>query len=287
MKTSIRFLVVLSAIVMVAIFTIANFSTVNYINRPHGISSKPTEMKHTSKLYFVNDDKMLEHETRTITVKNNDFVGAVLQELIAGPRDEHLYTCIDENVKILSSSLVDKKCVIDFSPDITYSSFFKYGYFDQMIWSIVNSLTALDNIDKVQILIDGEEIQSFKPDFMFYGNLTRNERIVYIRPKPPADVVLNFLELITTERYDLAYDLIAFKSREKVSFPNFVTRMMAYNKSNIGFQRSIYFTQSYSSSLVIFIKYLSNDIDEYGNRTSKNEQWEMNEEDGKYKILIQ
>jgi hypothetical protein len=287
MKTSLRFLVVLSAIVVVAIFTIGNFSTVNYINRPHGISPKSSEMKLTTKLYFINDEKMLEHETRTIKVKDNDFVKAVVGELINGPRDEHLFTVVDQNVQILESSLVDKKCIVNFALPITYTSYFKHGFADQVIWSIVNSLTDLDNIDKVTILIGGKEIQYYKPDFQYYGSLTKNEGIIFVQHRPPADVVLNFLEYITTERYDLAYELVAFESREKLHFPDFVMEMSGYNKRNIGYQRSIYFTQSYSTSLVVFIKYLSNDTDEYGNRMSKSEQWELIDEDGKYRILMQ
>jgi len=286
MKTSIRFLVVISTIAIVVIFTITNFSSISYINKPHGISPKPTEMKLTTKLYFVNDNKMLEHEIRTITVKDNDFVKAVITELINGPRDEKLYTVLDENVQIISSSLVDKKCTLDLNISLTYTSFFKYGYIDQLIWSMVNSLTELDNIDKVKILISGQEIQAYQPDFQYYGNLTKNESIIYIQPKPPADVVLSFLEHITTERYDLAYDLIALESKEKLTFPDFIMEMSGYNKRNMGYQRSIYFTQSYSTSLVVFIKYLSNDADEYGNRMSKSEQWELIEEEGKFKILI-
>lgn len=287
MKTSFRFLVVLSAIAAVSVFTIGNFSTINYINKPHGISPKSTEMKLTSKLYFVNSKKMLEHETRTITIKDSDFVKAVIDELINGPRDEHLFSVVDQNVQILESSLVDKKCTVNLALPITYTSYFKHGYADQVIWSIVNSLTDLDNIDKVTILIEGKEIQAYHPDFQYYGSLTKNERIVFIQQRPPADVVLNFLEYITIERYDLAYELLTFESREKLLFPDFVMEMSGYNKRNIGYQRSIYFTQSYSTSLVVFIKYLSNDTDEYGTRMSKSEQWELIEEEGRYRILMQ
>lgn len=287
MKTPFRFLVVILSIAIVVMLTISNFSSISYINRPHGIPPKPTEMKLTTRLYFVNDDKLLEAETRTITVKENNFVTAIIDELKMGPRDEHLYTVLDDNIVVNDASIVDKKCVVDLAIDVTYSSFFKYGYIDQMVWSMVNSLTELNNIDKVQITVNGQEIQTYQPAFMYYGTLTRNERLIYLRPKPPADVVLTFLDYLTTERFDMAYDLISFQSKQKLEFTEFVDRMIHYNKTNVGYQRSIYFTQSYSTGLVIFIKYISTDIDEMGNRVSKNEQWELVEEDGTYKVLVQ
>lgn len=287
MKTSIRFIIVILLVVIVAIYTINNFSTINYINKPHGISPIAKDMKLTTKLYFVNNDKKLEYETRTLTVTDNDFVGAVVEALVAGPRNEHLYTVLDDNVKVLSASILDKKCTVDFALTMTMSSFFKYGFLDQMVWSVVNSLTELENIDKVRILINGQDIQAYSPDFTYFGNLTKNEQIIHVQPKPPADVVIVFLENITTERYDLAYELVTFESKQKYPFDDFVAKMQNYNKSNVGYQRNIYFTQNFRTSMVVVIKYISNDVDEYGQRVTKIENWELLDQEGVYRILLQ
>ncbi|MBR1440375.1 MAG: GerMN domain-containing protein, partial [Lachnospiraceae bacterium] len=79
----------------------------------------------------------------------------VLEELIKGPEEGAAYgPTINPETKVISVSVKDGTCYVNFS-----EQFLKQPYTiksDVTIYSIVNSLSELSNINKVQLSINGE-----------------------------------------------------------------------------------------------------------------------------------
>ena len=115
-------------------------------------------------LYFSNEDSTgLEAERRRIAVNpNQELGGYVLSELIKGPVRETLKATIPPETKVLDLKIVDRVCYVDLNSDFVLRH--SGGTSEELltIYSIVNSLTSLDGIDKVQFLIEGEKQTSFK-----------------------------------------------------------------------------------------------------------------------------
>lgn len=85
----------------------------------------------------------------------------VVEELIAGPSGQidGLYPSINPNTKIISVMTKDGICYVNL--DETFLTVVNNVSTDVSIYSIVNSLVELSNINKVQILINGEVPSSF------------------------------------------------------------------------------------------------------------------------------
>lgn len=116
------------------------------------------------KLYFTNADATgLEAEEREIQVNPNEPVEKyVLEQLIAGPQKEGLISTIPAETKIRDIKTVDGICYIDLSSEfVTKHSGGSTGEI-LTIYSIVNTLTELNNIKKVQFLVEGEKLEEYK-----------------------------------------------------------------------------------------------------------------------------
>jgi len=85
----------------------------------------------------------------------------VVEELIAGPSGqiEGLYPSVNPNTKIISVTTQDGICYVNL--DENFLTVVNNVSTDISIYSIVNSLSELSNINKVQILVNGEVPSSF------------------------------------------------------------------------------------------------------------------------------
>ena len=85
----------------------------------------------------------------------------MVEELIAGPsgQGEGQYPSINPNTKILSVMTRDGVCYVNL--DENFLSVVNNVSTDVSVYSIVNSLIELSNVNKVQILVNGEVPQAF------------------------------------------------------------------------------------------------------------------------------
>ena len=115
-------------------------------------------------LYFPNKEtNELEPEARLIDIKEilEKPYEKMVNLLIQGPKDEGKVKIIPENTKLLSSQLDGDCLTLDFSSD-----FLNYDKTDEktkknLINSIVNTLTQLNEVNSLKILIDGNENEEF------------------------------------------------------------------------------------------------------------------------------
>lgn len=115
-------------------------------------------------LYFPNKEtKELEPEARLVDIKEilENPYEKIVNLLIEGPKDEGKERIIPENTKLLSSKLEGDCLTLTFSSD-----FLNYDKTDEkakenLINSIVNTLTQLNEVNSIKILIDGTENEEF------------------------------------------------------------------------------------------------------------------------------
>ena len=115
-------------------------------------------------LYFQNKEtKELEPEARLVDIKEiiNNPTDKLVNLLLEGPKNDKCKKIIPENTKILKTYMEGDCAVIDFS-----SEFLNYNKEDEneknnLINSIVNTLTELTEINSVKILINGNQCEDF------------------------------------------------------------------------------------------------------------------------------
>lgn len=112
-------------------------------------------------LYFSDDQAMyLQSETRLVTIEKDreteQLPAAVINELIAGPKDSNLYRTIPPEAKLLGIEIKDGIAYVNFSEELRTRHWGGSTGEAMTMGSIVNSLTELNGIEKVLVLINGE-----------------------------------------------------------------------------------------------------------------------------------
>ncbi len=133
------------------------------------IEAEPTNVSRIFKLYFSNSDATaLVVEERQVEVNNNQRIEKyIMEQLIAGPKEEGNWATVPPETKIRDIVTQDKICYVDLSQE--FVSKHSGGSAGEIltIYSIVNSLCELKDIEKVQFLIEGEKQEEFKGHIEF------------------------------------------------------------------------------------------------------------------------
>lgn len=116
-------------------------------------------------LYFPSKEtKELIPEARLVDIKEiiNTPYEKLVNLLIEGPKNDKCQKIIPDNTKLIKTYLEDDCAVLDFS-----SEFLNYNREDEkeknnLINSLVNTLTELTEVNKIKILIDGNVNDEFK-----------------------------------------------------------------------------------------------------------------------------
>ncbi len=136
----------------------------NYLNRNNIILNptiSPDKIEREKvTLYFSNENNKLVEESRNIEVKQNKSMELyIVEELINGSKDKNNINTIPYETKIRNIKTENNICYVDLSLDFISKMSGNKTYETLAIYSIVNSLTNLDGINKVQFLIDGEKLK--------------------------------------------------------------------------------------------------------------------------------
>lgn len=113
-------------------------------------------------LYFASEDgKSLVKEERNVAYSTNVALEKIIvEQLLKGTAAKGMQASLSEARKINSVSVKDGICYVDIS-DIVLDDTATISE-EVSVYSIVNSLTELDYINKVQVLIDGESQRTFR-----------------------------------------------------------------------------------------------------------------------------
>ena len=128
------------------------------------IDPEPTNSTRTIVLYFADakGEKLVKEEIRVNVNINENLEKYVMEALIAGPSDASKLRTVPGETKIRGIKSADGICYVDLSEDFVT----KHGGGETAemltVYSIVNSLTRLSSIEKVQFLIEGEKRSQFK-----------------------------------------------------------------------------------------------------------------------------
>lgn len=140
-------------------------------NEGSEINAKETTM---IRLYYANESgTMLQETQRKVEYSSNiSLEKVVLEQLIAGADPSEGYATINPQTKINSVTVADGVCYVDFN-----NAFLQQVYNvspEVLLYSVVNSLSELNNINKVRISIDGNSDLVFRDKFPLNTVFERN-----------------------------------------------------------------------------------------------------------------
>lgn len=132
----------------------------------------------TLKLYFANeagDGLIVTNRTKEYNT-NISLEKLVVEELIKGPNAEGVYPTINPDTKVANVMVKDNICYVNLDENFLTQI---YAVTPEVtIYSIVNSLIELPNVNKVQILINGETSVIYREKYDLTAYLERNLDIV-------------------------------------------------------------------------------------------------------------
>lgn len=124
-------------------------------------------------LYYQNKEtKELMPEGRTIDSKEllSDPYVTLMKLLIEGPKSENLQSAIPEGTRVIKAELKGDILYLDLSKEFIDNHEGGEEAENLTIYSIVNTLTELNEVASVKILINGREDQSFNDNKINFRN---------------------------------------------------------------------------------------------------------------------
>lgn len=112
-------------------------------------------------LYFSDSqaDKLVPEE-REVVSGGRPLEEIIVRELIKGPAKKGLIKTIPESARLLSLSVKDGVAYVNFSGEIQTKHWGGSAGESMTVYSVVNSLTRLEGIKKVQFLVEGKKVES-------------------------------------------------------------------------------------------------------------------------------
>lgn len=111
--------------------------------------------------YIITGDEQYEWmltEVQEITYGDICLEEAIVRALMAGPKDtDNLSTGFTETIQLISVDVLDGTAYVNFASEGLHGGSMQESY---VIGQVVESLTQLDSVDRVQFLVDGQEAET-------------------------------------------------------------------------------------------------------------------------------
>lgn len=170
-------------------FTVAGNPLVDSKQMPIGVMTADTFVSNpgaeinsyettTVKVYFADEEgEMLIGRTENVGyISNISMERLVVDRVIAGPLNDKTYPTVANTIKVLNVTTKDGICYVNF--DDSFLTKTQKVSDEVIIYSFVNSLTELPNVNKVQFMIDSESEISFGDHIYLSDPFERNLDII-------------------------------------------------------------------------------------------------------------
>lgn len=130
-------------------------------------------------LYFANEamDGLVKVARTVVYRSSSSMERIVVEQLLRGPEDSGAKASLPNTASLLSINVRDGVCYVNFDSKFITEVLGSYDYVP--VYSVVNSLTELPNVDKVQISINGSSETGFQRDILSFAiPFTRNMKYV-------------------------------------------------------------------------------------------------------------
>lgn len=129
-------------------------------------------------LYFPTKDALYLQREEVVEKYNDRPATTAIELLIKGPKNKELVNVFPANTKLRGIHLKNGIAYVDFSNTILKNSQGGSSAENLMVASIVNTLTEFENIEKVQILVQGKVVDTLWGHVDVSEPLSRSEKII-------------------------------------------------------------------------------------------------------------
>lgn len=211
-----RLLIVMEIIIMMIITGCSASKIVKPSADTPIIKPFPGEYGAEMSVFFpqINENKLAE-EKRIIENENKKYEELVIDELLKGPDSNTLKRIISEKVKLISINVLGQIGYVNFNKE-----FLKADLSEEeeilLIYSIVNTLTQVDKISKVQILIEGERLSNTNKHLELSEPLEKSYILEKYKYSSPIIPIINYYNKLINK------DEFRFQNTSNDNYLNFV-----------------------------------------------------------------
>ncbi|WP_227764661.1 GerMN domain-containing protein [Zhaonella formicivorans] len=146
---------------------------------PHAIDSKPGGETISFTVFFGDEQATyLKGEERTVPKNGKPVAELMITELIQGPESPGLTATIPKETKLLSLEIANGIAYVDFSREIKTKHPGGSAGETMTIYSVVNTLTQLPEIEAVQFLIEGQKQEEIWGHFYTLEPIKADETLI-------------------------------------------------------------------------------------------------------------
>lgn len=260
----------------------------NYDDEPLGSSNHPSispfgvKVDEEVQLYFPNVYMTnLVKESREVNTTKTNLNNTIIEELIKGSKYGARMNLIPVNTKLQSLEVVHKVAYVSFSKDLINEN-----YSEQeeafLLYSIVNTLTERDEIDKVQILIEGEIKDVLSKRFTIFNPKEYSDIIVDYTYENPVSVIVDYFEALLHKKYESVRNLFSSEQDEEIRgfyssyYQELYEEMFAY-------QINSYHLTGYDEKLRVTVN-ITLYYDEGKTKVTQTQHFDLGYERGKFRI---
>ena len=127
------------------------------------------------KLYFANEegDRLIPESLSMTKTADQSIELQIVNQLIEGPLEEGFYRSIPSGTKVISVTVKNRICYVNLDDTFSSENSTLPDYIP--VYSLVNSLTALEDVDSVQLMINGSTDVTFGESISFAAPLEADE----------------------------------------------------------------------------------------------------------------
>lgn len=130
-------------------------------------------------LYFADAENrfLIAEQRSTDPLEETQIPEYIVQQLIHGTAQRGYLATIPGGTKLLSARVADGVCTVDFSLEFLTNSPATHAEERMTLYSIVNSLTELENVDAVEIRVDGDSVGVYR-HMSLHEPISRDETVI-------------------------------------------------------------------------------------------------------------
>lgn len=157
------------------------------MNAEQFIYNSGTEIRNYEKvqlhLFFANStgDKLVDAFRNVVYNSNLPMERLVVEQVVAGPNADFAYATVNPETRVISVTTRDNICYVNLSSE--FQSQPNDVTAQVAVYSIVNSLCELSNVDMVQIAVNGQPDAVFMDTLSLTGTFQMNEDIIEPGPE--------------------------------------------------------------------------------------------------------
>lgn len=142
------------------------------------IGNKKSKVTSDFVMYFANEEgtALKEYDLKDVSYGDRTKEQFIVNQLIEGPKRAGYSTTVSPKVKVLSIVTANNICYVDFDENFLTEQSQVSG--EMVIFSLVNTLSELDEVHKVQLSVKGETAVEYKNEISLEHPFIRNLDII-------------------------------------------------------------------------------------------------------------